>query len=76
MVITRSQAESRQPLDSAASPRANNPRRAQSQPSSTSRQSSSEGGVSCSTQAVGGGLATTLAVEVSPSEHVVAGLTA
>ena len=61
MVITRSQAGSRQPLDSAASPGANNPRRAQSQTSSTSRQSSSEGGVNCSTQTVGGGLATNLA---------------
>ena len=34
MVITRSQAGSRQPLDPAASPRANPPRRAQSQTSS------------------------------------------
>ena len=61
MVITRSQAGSRQPLDSAASPRVNHPGRAQTQTSSTSRQSSLEGGVSCSTQAVGGGLATNLA---------------
>ena len=61
MVNTRSQAGSRQPLDPVASPRANNPRRAQSQTSSTSRQSSSEGGVNCSTQTVGGGLATNLA---------------
>ena len=66
MVITRSQAGSRQPLDPAASPRADNPRRAQSQPSSTSRQSSSEGGVNCSTQTVGGSLATTLAVGSEP----------
>ena len=61
MVITRSQAGSRQPLDPAASPRANPPRRALSQRSSTPRQSSSEGGVSCSTRAVGGGSATPLA---------------
>ena len=66
MVITRSQTGSRQPLDPAASPRANNPRRALSQPSSTSRQSSSEGGVNRSTQAVGGGLATNLAVGSEP----------
>ena len=61
MVITRSQARSRQPLDPAASPRANPPRRALSQRSSIPRQSSSEGGVSCSTRAVGGGSATPLA---------------
>ena len=61
MVITRSQAGSRQPLDPAASPRANPPRRALSQRSSIPRQSSSEGGVSCSTRAVGGGSATPLA---------------
>ena len=66
MVITRSQARSRQPLDPAASPRANPPRRAQSQTSSISRQSSSEGGVNCSIQTVGGGLATTLAVGSEP----------
>ena len=66
MVITRSQARSRQPLDHAASPRANPPRRAQSQTPSISRQSSSEGGVNCSIQTVGGGLATTLAVGSEP----------
>ena len=66
MVITRSQARSRQPLDRAASPRADPPRRAQSQTSSISRQSSSEGGVNCSVQAVGGGLATTLAAGSEP----------
>ena len=61
MVITRSQARSRQPLDPAASPRANPPRRALSQRSSIPRQSSSEGGVSCSTRTVGGGSAAPLA---------------
>ena len=69
MVITRSQAGSRQPLDPAASPSADtviSSRRAQSQPSSTSRQSSSEGGVNCITQTVGGGLTTTLAAGSEP----------
>ena len=66
MVITRSQARSRQPLDPAASPRANPPRRALSQRSSIPPQSSSEGGVSCSTRAVGGGSATPLAAGNEP----------
>ena len=61
MVITRSQAGSKQPLDPAASPRARNPGRAHSQTSSISQQSSSEGGVRGSTRTVGGGPATPLA---------------
>ena len=66
MVITRSQAGSRQPLDPAASPRANPPRRAQSQTSSIPQQSSSEGDVSCSTRTVGGGSAAPLAAGNEP----------
>ena len=66
MVITRSQAGSRQPLDPAASPRANPPRRAQSHTSSIPQKSSSEGGVSCSTRTVGGGSATSLAAGNEP----------
>ena len=66
MVITRSQAGSRQPLGPAASPRANPPRRAQSQTSSIPQQSSSEGDVSCSTRIVGGGSATPLAAGNEP----------
>ena len=66
MVITRSQAGSRQPLDPAASPRANPPRRAHSQTSSIPQKSSSEGGVSCSTRTVGGGSATSLAAGNEP----------
>ena len=45
MVLTRSQARSRQPLDPVASPRANRPRRTKSQTSGAFQQSSSEGGV-------------------------------
>ena len=66
MVITRSQAGSRQPLDPAASPRANPPRRAQSRTSSIPQQSSSEGDVSCSTRTVGGGSAAPLAAGNEP----------
>ena len=66
MVITRSQAGCGQPPTPAASPRANPPRRALSQTSSISQQSSSEGGVSCSTRTVGGGSATPLAAGNEP----------
>ena len=43
MVNTRSKARSRQPLDRAASPRANTPRRVSLHPSDTSQQSLEEG---------------------------------
>ena len=63
MVLTRSQAGSRQPLDHAASPRASNPRNASSQRSGTPQQPSSEGGVvrrsaRLGARTVGGGSAT------------------
>ena len=61
-MITRSQVRSRQPLDLAASPRANPPRRADTHPSGIPQQPSShEGGVRRSKRAVGGRSATSLA---------------
>ena len=70
MVITRSQARSRQPLDRAASPEVNILRRVGSQTSGVPQQSSSEGGVvsnsAVSTRTVGGGSVASAAGSVVP----------